>query len=185
MEKKNGLEETYHENGKIHIRVSYKNGKYDGVFEMYNRNGKLKSRSNYKNHKLNGISEWFDESGLIEYRESYKNGVKHGVNENFYRIETSRSCLSIIRLQEDLKRPSILWEKYTYVEGKLHGPYELYYRSGKLRERGYYKNGQIEEQEIFETDEKYDNLGGYLFSRKNKYDISENININYEDDLPF
>ena len=38
-EAKNGVVETYHENGQIALRANYKNDKLDGLREMWYENG--------------------------------------------------------------------------------------------------------------------------------------------------
>ena len=51
METKNGVVETYHDNGKLKSRTNYKDGKVEGLRETWNENGQLMSRANYKDGK--------------------------------------------------------------------------------------------------------------------------------------
>lgn len=61
--KKDGLEESFYRNGRLHFRVNYKDGQEDGLTEYFHTNGKLKSRATYKDGKEEGLSERFDKSG--------------------------------------------------------------------------------------------------------------------------
>ena len=40
---KDGLVETFHENGQLRLRGNYKNGIEDGLYETYYDNGQLQS----------------------------------------------------------------------------------------------------------------------------------------------
>ena len=51
MKKKNGVIETYYDNGQLKSRENYKDGKLDGLREAWYSNGKLYSRENYKDRK--------------------------------------------------------------------------------------------------------------------------------------
>ncbi len=61
--KKDGLEESFYRNGRLHFRINYKNGQEDGLAEYFHTNGQLKSRATYKDGKEEGLSEHFDKSG--------------------------------------------------------------------------------------------------------------------------
>jgi antitoxin component YwqK of YwqJK toxin-antitoxin module len=50
--KKQGLSESFHENGKLRIKANYNRGEYDGVLEVYYDNGELWMKSLYKNGKI-------------------------------------------------------------------------------------------------------------------------------------
>ena len=47
-EAKNGVVETYYENGKLASRLNFKGGKYNGLIEGWCENGQLESRGIYK-----------------------------------------------------------------------------------------------------------------------------------------
>ena len=47
-EAKNGVVETYYDNGQLQSRANYKDGKLDGLGEIWSRDGQLESRANYK-----------------------------------------------------------------------------------------------------------------------------------------
>ena len=58
-----GLYESFYENGQLRRRCTYKDGKLDGLYESFYENGQLKERCTYKNNKLDGLCEWFDING--------------------------------------------------------------------------------------------------------------------------
>jgi len=60
---KNGLEESFYRNGKLHFRANYKNGQKDGFTEYFHTNGQLNSRVSYRNGQVEGSGEYFDKSG--------------------------------------------------------------------------------------------------------------------------
>ena len=47
-EAKNGVVETYYDNGQQLSRANYKDGNLDGLYEAWYENGQLESRVNYK-----------------------------------------------------------------------------------------------------------------------------------------
>ena len=76
METKNGVVETYYENGQIASRANYKNGKLNGLYETWYDNGKQLSRTNYKNGERNGLYETWYENGQPQESTMYKDDVK-------------------------------------------------------------------------------------------------------------
>jgi len=58
-----GIIEEYYENGKMKLRIEYKNGLKNGGYESYYENGKLRREETYKMGRLIGKVKWFHESG--------------------------------------------------------------------------------------------------------------------------
>ena len=50
-----GPYETFHENGQLEERITFKDGKQSGVWEVYDKNGQLRGRGTYKEGKEDGI----------------------------------------------------------------------------------------------------------------------------------
>ena len=80
---KDGVVETFYENGQLRNRKNYKNGKLDGLYEYYYKNGRLEQRGKYSNGKKDGLwkSFYFTSNnnplvlhGPVKYRGNYKNG---------------------------------------------------------------------------------------------------------------
>lgn len=70
--KRNGLCKTYHENGKIKIKVIYKYDDEIGRYERYHDNGKISELGNYVNGYIDGIYDYFDRKGKMICRKIYK-----------------------------------------------------------------------------------------------------------------
>ncbi len=116
-------------------------GKKEGVYESYHENGKLKDRGNYAANKQTG--EWFGfhENGKSSYIEIwsagqltgksaswYENGQKK--SEGFYGIDGKREGTWL-----EWHDNGNLMEKNTYSSGALNGIHETYYTNGQLAER--------------------------------------------------
>ena len=48
MDTKNGVVETYYDNGKLWFRENYKDGKLDGLCETWDRDGNLVESTTFK-----------------------------------------------------------------------------------------------------------------------------------------
>ena len=49
---KQGLYESFYENGQPHIKFTCKDGVYDGLFELFYKDGQVKERCTHKDDKL-------------------------------------------------------------------------------------------------------------------------------------
>lgn len=71
--------EKYHENEKLHYRITIEGGKKQGPFELYNQAGNLIEKGMYSEDEMyDGPSEWYYEDGKIYEKCYYKNGVLDG-----------------------------------------------------------------------------------------------------------
>jgi len=75
--KREGLWETYHKNGQLLFKGTYKNGKKDGVFEKYWDNGQLDRKEiTWKNGRRDGVWEFYDKkNGQLKKRQTWMNGI--------------------------------------------------------------------------------------------------------------
>jgi len=80
---KDGVWESYHNNGQLSSKVSYLNGNLNGVWEKYRENGQLDFKCSYLNGKLNGVCEKYRENGELFFKGSYLNGYLNGVWEYY------------------------------------------------------------------------------------------------------
>ena len=55
--------DKYHENGKLALKATWKDGKWEGPFERYYENGRLESKGTYKDGKQDGIWVGFNRDG--------------------------------------------------------------------------------------------------------------------------
>jgi antitoxin component YwqK of YwqJK toxin-antitoxin module len=79
-----GLKITYYPNTEtIDEKITYVNGKRNGLYESWYDNGKLEEKVNYKNDKMDGLYEsWYD-NGILQERSNYKNGKYDGVRKRY------------------------------------------------------------------------------------------------------
>jgi antitoxin component YwqK of YwqJK toxin-antitoxin module len=77
-----GIVEEFYENGQLHVRRHYKEGKRDGVHEEFHVNGQLSNRGNYKDGKQDGFHEYFDKRGTLTRTMTFRNGVPVESNWN-------------------------------------------------------------------------------------------------------
>ena len=75
-EVKNGVVETYYDNGQLESRANYENGELNGLRETWYENGQLMTRTHYENGKLNGLCERWDERGNLIESTMYKDDEK-------------------------------------------------------------------------------------------------------------
>ena len=57
------------------MKTNHKDGKRDGLFETYHENGQLQAKGNLKDDKRDGLSEEYYENGQLKLKENYKNGI--------------------------------------------------------------------------------------------------------------
>lgn len=81
---KNGEIITYYKNGKIKIKVIYKDGKRNGEMIAYYKNGKIEQKGNCKDGKQNGEWIYYYENGKIAQKGNYKDGLGNGEMIPYY-----------------------------------------------------------------------------------------------------
>ena len=52
------------------------NGKKDGYWVTYHENGQLKAKGTFKDEKWDGLWEWYYDNGRLAKKGTYKDGVK-------------------------------------------------------------------------------------------------------------
>ena len=139
-----------YEDGSLSSKGSYKDGKAEGEWEFYDevRKGRMKSKGPYKDGKKNGLWETYDKYGELSSTGSYKDGKVDGV-WRFY-VE-SFGDLKSRELYKDGERKEYesyhsngkLESKGSIKNGKRNGHWEFYYSSGKVKSKGYYKDGKL------------------------------------------
>ena len=74
-EPKNDLYKSWHPNGQMEKRCTYKNGKRDGLYESWHSNGQMRYRHTYKNGEKDGLHENWHANGQMYMRCTFKNGI--------------------------------------------------------------------------------------------------------------
>jgi len=119
MKKKNGIVETYYDNGQLQSRANYKNGKREGLGEIWSRDGQLWVRETYKD----GVVEYVPnkhEQNMVE-----QESIRNVSEEELLRLGLDRENLAMkimllrgkkvageITFKESLKQSVRLIEAY-------------------------------------------------------------------------
>tara|TARA_B110001450_G_scaffold162924_1_gene151850 strand:+ start:106 stop:609 length:504 start_codon:yes stop_codon:yes gene_type:complete len=115
-----GIIEDFYANGKMEIRVTYRDGKMHGSSLSYHPNGQLSFRAEYWENQQVGESEYYEDDGFLKARYLDIDDLQI---TTFY--QKNGQLDSIERIKDN----------------KLHGVYENYDESGKLKEKQCYQNG--------------------------------------------
>jgi len=75
-DKKEGLYEEWYYNGQLMIKVNYVDDKKEGLYEEWWENGNLKIKCHYTNDKKNGLYEEWNASGILKESVTFVNGRK-------------------------------------------------------------------------------------------------------------
>ena len=121
-EAKNGVVETYYDNGQLMERATYKDDELEGLYEVWYENGQPELRGYYKDGKTDGLYEAWYENGQPELRGYYKDGKLEGLREIWYGSGQLKS-------------------KANYKDGKPDGLYNEWDENGNLVESTMYKDG--------------------------------------------
>ena len=121
-EAKNGVVETYYDNGQLMERATYKDDELEGLYEVWYENGQPELRGYYKDGKTDGLYEVWYENGQPELRGYYKDGKLEGLREIWYENGQLKSMAN-------------------YKNGKPDGLYNEWDENGNLVESTMYKDG--------------------------------------------
>lgn len=136
---KNGVVESYHRNGNLEERASYKKGKLHGLLEAWYENGQLQHRCSCKDGYIDGLAEWWHINGQMSKQAHYKDGILNGLSEEWY--ENGQ-----------------LQHRCSYKDGEADGLVEWWHENGQLWLRGHYKNDLV-----VGLTEKWDEHGQLVF----------------------
>ena len=85
---KNGVYETYYENGRLKEVGTYKDGKEDGLWKFYGRwNGRLKQEGIIKDGEEEGLHKFYNDNGQLGTEVSYKDGELDGPLKSYAKNE--------------------------------------------------------------------------------------------------
>ena len=118
-----GLNESFHENGKIKERFHVKNGKKEGLQQNYYENGQLMSEHPYKNGILCGVvSLWYEDGNKLNISEFKSDEICHGLCQHWW----PNGQLAM---------------RGRKINGRQHGLWENYYQNGQLQSKGNWNHG--------------------------------------------
>ncbi len=164
-----GLWKNYYSNGKISKEGPYRNGLRDSVWTYYFSDGTISSVVRYRKDEPHGISRYYSPEGAPLIEKMYLNGdllAWRPINtdeENSTWIPFSGTAAIAVKnadgtvvyeetykdgLRDGHKRLYFnngkLHEEYQYSRGDFEGPFIVNYANGKVRERGVFKNDELQ-----------------------------------------
>ena len=167
---KQGKWKKLYRSGQTYYEGEFKDNYEIGEFLYYYSSGVLKTRNTFSNEGKRCISEGFFESGKPMYKGIYLNKQKDSVWNYFqektgkiiteqqyakgertgiwYTFNEKGDTVEFTTWKNDKKNGawySIYANGYveaTYKDSKLEGLYKDYYVDGKIKEQGYYSNGE-------------------------------------------
>lgn len=190
-----GLNKQYYFGGQLSVEGQFKNGKKTGVWKVYSEDGKLNQTSNYDNGELSGTMTYFYSNGKTEREIEYKNNQRNGAykrysddgelstifyykNDEIYGYtynDKNGHLIPLIQIRGGNGKVESYFSngnksaEMTLKDGKLFGPYILYFTNGKpyytsteecSSSNGmvteYYNSGKVKSKTLF----YYDNTDG-------------------------
>lgn len=80
---KEGSRETFHKNGQLFEKETYKNGKLESIFQGYYDNGKLWWEGYAIDNLRHGEIKAFNKTGTLKYKGHYRDNLKQGLWKYF------------------------------------------------------------------------------------------------------
>lgn len=145
---KNGVEKSYHPNGKVASEVTLVNGLPNGVTRAWHPNGFLASEIPVKNGVVEGVAKYWDEKGRLLGTYEIHDG--NGIQKTWFPNGN-------------------LTGETTLVNGQWTGRQLAYFEDGTLAGESYYiKNAKISKKKYDEACKKNPTLPRYEESLKSK-----------------
>ena len=169
-----GCAYTYYRNGKIHTDENYKDDHLDGYYKAYFDNGTLQQEGWYKEGNRQGLWRYYTVNGKADYDIYFLNGANNGLRkiyningELLYKDMYDYSMLTGTVMYDAAGN---VYDSTTYVRGNghyhmpgkngvtifestlknglLNNAYTKRYADGKVRETGYFKDGEKDSSSI-------------------------------------
>ncbi len=125
--KKTGSWKTWFQNGKKKTIGEFVDGKKSGTWVKYWKNKHLRKQGNYEAGFRSGVWSTYFENGSLKHEGTYDRDLKFGKWLFYYQK---------VKNTDDLR----LWKEETYSEDLRNGEF-IEYKDGKVKERGFYKDG--------------------------------------------
>lgn len=152
-----GSFETYYENGQLESKGTFKedgSSLIDGEYVIYHKNGTPSHTWRIQDGKTVGNSDYYFDNGQLEQRIVFKNGVRQdGPFEIFNRDgqPLKRGTTKNGKMHGTFEEyyEGQVYNVWTYVEGRVDGPYKKFYSNGETQETGYYKKDTKSSSDYF------------------------------------
>ena len=83
---KDGLCQSFYDNGQLRKKANYKLGKLNGELLIYDYNGQLTHKQNFNNGRFDGEITQYNLDGGIKFKENYIDGKKVGLKNTLIKI---------------------------------------------------------------------------------------------------
>lgn len=121
-----GIQKTYHSNGRVKTEGLYKNGKKEGLHKEWYDTGLLSAKGMYKNGQEHGRMQWYNESGELVGNGNIFNGLREG-EWRIYDVHDPR--ISVVGQFEN---------------GKEEGSWKTHHPNGLVGRENIYHKGEIQ-----------------------------------------
>ena len=133
---KNGICNTFFDNGRLKSRCNYVNGVQDGEYVSYYKNGDIKCKTLYSNGLIVSGDSLLTDNLTVEVDTFYDNGklkgewlLKNGLLDgNYYTYYEN----------------GLVKNKKFFVNGVQNGEDISYYRDGEIQRKAFYVDGKLE-----------------------------------------
>ena len=123
----------WYENGKLHYKVTYKDGKEDGLQTWWYENGQKELKGTYKDGEEDGLHTYWHENGQKSGETTFKDGIEDGLHTLWH--ENGQKKL-----------------KGTYKDGKADGLQTWWYENGQKNAETTFKDGYKISEECWDED---------------------------------
>jgi antitoxin component YwqK of YwqJK toxin-antitoxin module len=133
---KEGLWESWHENGLPKHQQFWSSGNKDGMHRAWYSSGNLNTKVLFKQNSKDGFEEIFYENGERQSYSQWEQGIKNGPHQEWH--SNGQEALRCM-----------------YVHGQLDGPLKKWNPKGELILEEIYQNGTV--RKLLLSSEKYNN----------------------------
>lgn len=173
QEQKQGLWMSFHKNGNKQSEGPYLNDLKNGYWKFYKPDGNLIRVEKWINGELQeGATEVAKvevrreidpKTGKVIFKGAYQNGEPTGVHREY---NTEGEVIAAKVYDQGIK----LYEGIIDDEGRKQGPWKVFYRDGKLKAQGAYKNDlKVGQWRYFFKDGMVEQQGNYLAGNPNGF----------------
>ena len=157
-QKKDGSYKSYHSNGQLEVKTSYKMGKRDGSYKKYDKEGELRIIASLEEDNLVGDYTEYYSNGNKRFAVSYNDsGALDGKYEEYYddgnlKVKTSFKNDRLNGTYESYypkgEAPTAAKQvMFTFKDNKLNGDAEIY-MNGEVFFKGKFKDGDFAHTEF-------------------------------------
>ncbi len=170
---KQGVWKEFYANDRLKMESFYKNGKLHGYLKIYNAKGKITSRRRYidgelviikiDNKEKVEIKNEFYSDGSLKSSGGYKDNKPVGVHRKYSKDGKIISSQTYSKKEHWISSNGIVDK-----DGKRQGAWKYFYKNGKIKSIGAYKNGRrVGEWVFYYENGNIEQKGKYIRGKPN------------------